>query len=211
LRNGLGAEFFVLGGAEFDAEMAEPVGGLAEFLPLEVTSELIVDLRDGPGEVFRRKERRGLFGADHVDEDEVLPADERQGLVKMLGGERVAEIDEHDEERPAGESLAQGDHELLEVGGDGLGLEGVEGVADEVVMVFAVAGADEAVLFVSEADESEEIALPFGDGGEDEGTVEKFLELGRDEMLAAGGVLAVEPVTFGRFFDSDSDLTGAEA
>ena len=190
--------------------MTQAIGGLAEFLPLKVTAELIVDLRDGGRPFSRRKEWPGLFGTDHVDEDEVLAADEREGLIKMLGGEGVAEIDKHDEERPPRETLAQGDHELLEVGRDRLGLEGVEGVADEVVVVFPVPGADEAIPFVGEADESEEVALPLSNGGEDEGAVKKFLKLGRDEVFAPGGIFAVEPVVFGGLRDTDTNLTRAQ-
>ena len=62
----------MLGDAEFDAEMTQAIGGLAEFLPLKVTAELIVDLRDCGRPFSRRKEWPGLFGTDHVDEDEVL-------------------------------------------------------------------------------------------------------------------------------------------
>jgi len=107
---------------KFDAEMAQTVGRLAELLPLEVASKLLINLRDGRGRFFRGKKRSGFLWAHHVDDDEVLPADEREGFIKMPGGERVTEIDEHDKKRPSRETPPQGNHELLVVGGHRLRL-----------------------------------------------------------------------------------------
>jgi len=150
------------------------------------------------------------LGPHHIDEDEVLTTDERERLIKILGGERITEVDQHDKKRPPGEALSQRDHELLKIGRDGLGFEGVEGVADEIIVILPIAGADEPVFFVREANESEEVALPLGDGSENERTVQKLFELGGDEIVSAGRIGTIEPVALGRFLHPHPDLAGAE-
>ena len=141
-------------------------GEFAEAVPLEMASEVGIDLvefLDGGGE-----EGVSVGGLEHIDDEEVLSAEEGSGFEEIFGEDGVIESGEKNDEGALAEILTEEDGEFLEVWGNILWVKGIELISAGVVVSLAAFGADEAMDAVTKSDETEEIALLFGGEAENE-------------------------------------------
>lgn len=141
-------------------------GEFAEAVPLEMASEMFIDLiefLDGSGE-----EWVSGGGLEHIDDEEVLSAEEGRGFEEAFGEDGVIESCEKNDECPLAEVLTKEDGEFLEVWGNVLWMKGIKLISAGVVVGLAAFGADKTMDAVAKSDEAEEIALLFGGEAEDE-------------------------------------------
>jgi len=113
-------------------------------------------------DAFRRragKHRPGGRRLHHVDDDEMLAAQEINVIDEFRGEHRIVERRQEDEERATTKARPDEREKVLEIRRHDLRLESVERVAANVVMRLSIPGPNERLNAIAECEQTEEIAL----------------------------------------------------
>src|SRR5439155_3557080 len=156
----LGAEALVLQQGKAHAEPLEDLLEFPQFVPEQVAAEMLVEFvhRDNIRVGEQRRDARRL---QHIDQDQVLPANQFNVAHEAFGQEGIIQRSKEYQKRAAAQAQAQESAELVEIGRDDARLERIERVPAGAVMGLAVFGADEVLDLVAEREEANKIALLF--------------------------------------------------
>src|SRR5438445_7306900 len=178
LRDELRAQLFVVEQRKTHAAPLQNFLQLTQLVPKRVTAQMPIYV------VQRRHVRVGKQGPnagrlEHIDQNQMLPANQVQVARETLRKHRVVERGKEDQQRAATQAQSDEGTKLLEIRRDDLRLQRVNRIATGRVMRLPVPGADKLLHSIGEGQQSKQVPLLLRGETENQG--------GGDETFERGG------------------------